>query len=164
MDGRQRNLALLCTVLFTTACDPIYEVEVDVQIAPPTDAPLVVQLVPFSTVGADGLPDVLPNDVRRGLVIAASMAGSQVNAIHSRIGCPTDVRVLAWVDVDGSSGFEAAEFRDDGFADDDDAPDLQRFLDARPNDADWLAVSEPIHDPDCKHDDPFLISLSLSPD
>jgi len=131
---------------------------------PPTDSPLIVQEVPYSSLDERGLPESdRSENVRRGLVFASLNADDSADSIFTSIGCPNDSRVLAWIDADGSTGLTTADFNERGTATEDDVPNLDRFLDARPTEGDWVAVSDPVHDPRCSEDDVYPVSLTLKP-
>ncbi|MDX1579645.1 MAG: hypothetical protein R3266_14260 [Gemmatimonadota bacterium] len=159
---RARGLASPLFLLLI-GCDPGYVLEGTVQLAPPVDTPLVVQVVPFSTLDEAGLPEVEPEHVRRGLALAAMAPEGLVAFRFEGFGCPDRVRVVAWVDDDGSSAFTASDFDADGLANENDGTtNVPRFVEARPSDGDRVVVSAPIHDPDCaRAHEPYTIDLSL---
>jgi hypothetical protein len=146
---RRSLLRAACSSLFLTAtvgltaCDPGYGVQGTVHHA---DAllgghVLVVTVYPQAQLGKDGYP-LANEDSPPTIALAKRVDGGESSFQWSKLGCDPDVRVVAWIDLDDSEGFEEKLVPGRVLSDADESTDLHELMAAaRPHAGDWQAVS-----------------------
>jgi hypothetical protein len=137
------SFVLLAAALGLTACDPGYGVQGTVHHADAslTGHVLVVTVYPAAQLDKAGYP-VANADRPPSIALAKRVAGSDSAFQWGQLGCDSDVRVVAWIDLDDSEGFEEKLGPGQVLTDADQTTDLhEQIAAARPHAGDWEAIS-----------------------
>lgn len=96
---------------------------------------------PQAQLGEDGFP-VANADRPPSIALAKRTDGSESAFQWAQLGCDADVRVVAWIDVDDSEGFQDSLGSGRVLTDAEPSTDLHEELAAaRPRTGDWVAIS-----------------------